>query len=214
VLTHIPHPRQRPAREAHVSPSPMPYPPPPHHHPAPNQQEEQPAVSSLSTQPAIMTGVPRTVTKRTKDAALEHVKKALRTKGNLLTKPEMAFVRTSCHILGVNSKTTMKVIVSRAKEKGENQPRRVLMSLHAQLEELGAGVERHKRHTPTPAFNTRMLDSMGAPARSLGNLQGCVRGLKEAIEGGYSIGIKTARIATENTIADFKVTIDRIAVGE
>ncbi len=38
-----------------------------------------------------------------------------------------------------------------------------------------------------------------------------VRGLKDAIEGGYSIGIKTARIATENAKADFKVTIDRIA---
>jgi hypothetical protein len=87
----------------------------------------------------------------------------------------------------------------------------VLLALHAQLEELGARVERHKRHTPTPAFNTRTIDSMGAPARSLGHLQGCVRGLKEAIEGGYSIGIKAARIATENTRADFKVTINRIA---
>jgi hypothetical protein len=46
------------------------------------------------------------MTKRTKDAALEHIKKALRTKGNLMMKPEMAFVRTSCHILGVNSETT------------------------------------------------------------------------------------------------------------
>jgi hypothetical protein len=123
-----------------------------------------------------VTGVHRTVTKRTKDAALEHIKKALRTKESLLTKPEMAFVRTSCHILGVNSETTMKVIVSRAKEKGENQPRRVLLALHAQLEELGARVERHKRHTPTPTFNTRTMDSMGAPARSLGHLQDCVKG--------------------------------------
>jgi hypothetical protein len=52
------------------------------------------------------------------------------------------------------------------------------------------------------------MDRMGAPARSLGHLQDCVRGLREAIEGGYSIGIKTARIATENAKADFKVTID------
>jgi hypothetical protein len=155
-----------------------------------------------------MTGVPRTVTKRTKDAALEHIKKELRIKGSLLTKPEMAFVRTSCHVLGVNSETTAKVIVSRAKEKGENQPRRVLLALHAHLEELGARVERHKRHTPTPTFNKRTMDSMGAPARSLGHLQGCVRGLKEAIEGGYSIGIKAARIAMENARADFKVTIE------
>jgi hypothetical protein len=126
-----------------------------------------------------MTGVPKTVTKRTKDEALEHVKKALRSKGNPLTKPEIAFIRTSCHILGINGETTMRVIVNRAKEKGENQPRRVLTSLHSQLEDLGARVERHKRHTPTPTLNTRTLDSMGAsPACSLGYLQGCVSGLK------------------------------------
>jgi hypothetical protein len=29
------------------------------------------------------------------------------------------------------------------------------------------------------------------------------------MEGGYSMGIKTARIATENAIADFKATIAR-----
>jgi hypothetical protein len=158
-----------------------------------------------------MTGASRTVVKRTKDAALEHVKKALYTNGNPLTRPEIGFIRTSCHILGINSETTMRVIVKKAKEKGENQPRRVLASLHSQLVELGARVERHKRPTPTPAFNTRTLDSMGAPARSLGHLQSCVNGLREAMEGGYSKGIKTARIATENAIADFKTTIAQIA---
>jgi hypothetical protein len=157
-----------------------------------------------------MTGGTRTVVKKSKDTALEHVKKALYTKGNPLTKAEIGFIRTSCHILGINSETTMRVGVKKAKEKGENQPRRVLTSLHSQLEELGARVERHKRPTPTPAFNTRTLDSMGAPARSLGHLQSCVNGLREAMEGGYSKGIKTARIATESAIADFKATITRI----
>jgi hypothetical protein len=33
------------------------------------------------------------------------------------------------------------------------------------------------------------------------------------MEGGYSIGIKTAKIATENAKLDFKATIDRIAVA-
>jgi hypothetical protein len=75
-----------------------------------------------------MTGGSRTTVKRSKDAALEHVRKALYTKGSLLTKAEIGFVRTSCHILGINSETTMKVIVKKAKEKGENQPRRVLAS--------------------------------------------------------------------------------------
>ncbi len=69
--------------------------------------------------------------KRSKDAALEHVRKALYTKGNLLMKAEIGFVPTSCHILGINSETTMKVIIKKAKERGGNQPRRVLTSLHS-----------------------------------------------------------------------------------
>jgi hypothetical protein len=142
--------------------------------------------------------------------ALDHVKKALSSKRNPLTKLEVGFIRTSCHILGINGETTMRVIVKKAKEKGEGQPRRVLASLRSQLEELGARVEKHKRPTPTPAFNTRTLDSMGAPVRSLGHLQSCANGLREAMEEGYSMGIKTARIAMENAMADFKATIARI----
>jgi hypothetical protein len=156
-----------------------------------------------------MTGVSKTVVKRMKDAALEHIKKALRTNRNLLTRLELGFIRTSCHILGINSEATIRVIVKRAKEKGEHQPRKVLNSLQTQLEELAARVEKHKRPTPTPPFNTRLLDSMGAPACSLGHLQSCVDGLRDAMEEGYSMGIKTARIATENSKADFKATIDR-----
>jgi hypothetical protein len=69
----------------------------------------------------------------------------------------------------------------------------------------------YKRPTPTPAFNTLTMDSMGAPARSLAHLQSCADGLRDAMEGGYSIGIKTAKIATENAKSDFKTTIDRVA---
>ncbi len=149
--------------------------------------------------------------KRTKDAALEHVRKALRTNGSLLTRTEVGFIRTSCHILGINSEATMRVIVKRAKDKGGHQPRKVLDYLQSELLELADRVEKHKRPTPTPAFNTRAVDAMGAPARSLAHLQSCVDGLRFAMEGGYSIGIKTAKIATENAKSDFKTTIDRIA---
>jgi hypothetical protein len=37
-----------------------------------------------------------------------------------------------------------------------------------------------------------------------------MNGLREAMEGGYSMGIKTARIAMENARADFKAAINRI----
>jgi hypothetical protein len=45
----------------------------------------------------------KTVVKRTRDEALEHVKTTLREGGNPLTKQEVSFIRTSCHILGIDS---------------------------------------------------------------------------------------------------------------
>jgi hypothetical protein len=97
-----------------------------------------------------MTGRFRTVVKRSRDLGLDHVKKALSNKENPLSKLELDFIRTSCHILDINSEDTIKSIVKRAKEKGGNQPKRVMASLRAQLEELGARVENHKRPTPPP----------------------------------------------------------------
>jgi hypothetical protein len=78
------------------------------------------------------------------------------------------------------------------------------------MDDLGARAENHKRPTPTPALATRTYDSMDAPARSLAHLQLCAKGLRAAIDGEYSRGIKMARIAKENAIADFKATIARV----
>ncbi len=64
-------------------------------------------------------------------------------------KPEVSFVRTSCHILGIDSGTTMKATVKKAKEKGKRQPRKVLEHLQSQLRELAERVDKHKRPTPT-----------------------------------------------------------------
>jgi hypothetical protein len=111
-------------------------------------------------QPATLTGRFRTVVKRSRDLGLDHVKRALINKENPLSRLEVEFVRTSCHILGLSSEVTMKAIVKKAKEKGGGQPRRVMASLHSQLEELWARVEKHKRPTPTPALTTRTFDSM------------------------------------------------------
>jgi hypothetical protein len=151
------------------------------------------------------------VVKRTKDAALEHVRRALPDGGNPLTKPEVSFVRTSCHILGIDSGTTMKAIVKKAKEKGKRQPRKLLEHLQSQLKELAERVDKHKRPTPNPAASTRAVDSMGAPARSLGHLQGCADALREATKRQNSKGIRAAKKAMENAKLDFKATIDRMA---
>jgi hypothetical protein len=158
-----------------------------------------------------MSGTSRTVVKKTRDAVLEHVRKALRNSGSLLTRPEASFVRTSCHILGLDGETALKAIVKRAKEKGGRQPRKVMDQLQAQVMELAEKVDKHKRPTPNPAVSTRAVDSMGAPARSLAHLQGCADALREATEGQYSKGIKAAKKVMENAKSDFRATIDRVA---
>jgi hypothetical protein len=51
---------------------------------------------------------------------------------------------------------------------------------------------------------------MDAPARSLAHLQACAKELEGATAGGYSKGIKVAKIAMENVTLDFKATIARV----
>jgi hypothetical protein len=64
-------------------------------------------------------------------------------------------------------------------------------------------VEAHRRATPTPALSTRTYGDMDAPARSLAHLQVCAKGLRDAMVGGFSKGIKVAKIALENALEDF-----------
>ncbi len=153
----------------------------------------------------------KTVVKRSRDETLEHIKVALRVNGNLFTRQEMSFIRTSCHILGVDGGAMARVIVNKVRDKGLKQPRKVMEYLQSQLKELAERVEKHKRPTPNPAASTRAADSMGPPARSLGNLLGCAEALKEATKGQYSKGIKAAIKAMENAKLDYKATIDRVA---
>jgi hypothetical protein len=124
---------------------------------------------------------------------------------------EIDFVRTSCRILDINSEEMINRIVKRAVDKGCGQAKRVMASIRAQLDDLGKRVENHKRATPTPAFAKRAYDDMDAPGRSLAHLQTCARGLRDATVGGFSKGIKVAKIAVENTMEDIKVTIARTA---
>jgi hypothetical protein len=100
-------------------------------------------------------------------------------------------------------------IAKKAVEKGAGQAKRVMASIRSQLDDPGKRAENHKRLTPTSAFATRTYDDMDVPARSLAHLQACVRGLREATVGGYSKGIKMAKITVENTVGDFKATVAR-----
>jgi hypothetical protein len=157
------------------------------------------------------TGGPKTVVKKTRDEALEHIKSALRTKGCLFTKQEMSFIRTSCQILGIDSQAATRAILEEVKSKKIKGPRKVMEHLQTWLMELADRVDKHKRPTPNPAGCTRAGNPMGASARSLGNLTGCAEALKEAMAAQYSKGIKAGVKAMENAKLDFKNTIDRLA---
>ncbi len=122
---------------------------------------------------------------------------------------EVDFVRTSCCILDIDSEEMVNRIGKRALEKGNGQVRKVMAAIRTLLDDLGKRVEAHRRATLTPAFSTRTYDDMDAPARSLAHLQVCAKGLRDAIVGGFSKGIKVAKIALENALGDFKVTIAR-----
>jgi hypothetical protein len=90
-----------------------------------------------------VTGTYRTIVKRSRDLGLSHVKKVLDNKEIPLSKFELDFIRTSCRILDINSEEIIKTIVKRAIDKGGNQPKRVMASLHAQLDNLGTRAENH-----------------------------------------------------------------------
>jgi hypothetical protein len=156
-------------------------------------------------------GASKTVVKRSRDEALEHVKLALRTNSNLFTRQEMNFIRMSCHILGVDGNAMARAVMNEVKDNGIKQPRKVMKYLQSRLKELAERVEKHKRPTPNPAASRRTANSMGAPAGSLGNLVGCAEALKEAIKGQYSKGIRAAMKTMENAKLDYKATIDRMA---
>jgi hypothetical protein len=85
----------------------------------------------------------KTVVKRSRDEALEHIKLALRTNGNLFTRQEMSFIRTSCHILGVDGSAMARAVVNEVRDKGIKQPRKVEY-LQSRLKELAEKVEKHK----------------------------------------------------------------------
>ncbi len=84
-------------------------------------------------------GSSRTVVKRTRDEALEHIKLALRTKSCLFTKQEMSFIRTSCQILGLDSHATVRSIQEEVEDNRMKQPRKVMEYLQTRLKELAVG---------------------------------------------------------------------------
>jgi hypothetical protein len=130
-------------------------------------------------------GSSKTVVKRSRDDALEHVKVALRTKGCLFTKQEMSFIRTSCQILGVDSHATMRAIQDEVESNRIKQPRKVMEYLQTRMKELAEKVEKHKRPTPKPGG----LHEGGQPDGSLSAQPRKPDGVRRGLEGGHGSAV-------------------------
>ncbi len=143
------------------------------------------------------------------DKGLSRLKKALERNENPLS-AEVDFVQTSCRILGIDSDEIVAKIGWKAVERGKGQVRKVMNSITVLLDELGDRVKAHKRGTLGPALSTRTYDHMDTPARSLAHVEANMKGLRDTMVGGFSRGIKVAKLALENSMEDFRVTVERI----
>jgi hypothetical protein len=129
---------------------------------------------------------------------------------NPLSAAEVDLVQTSCRILGIDSDEMVNKIGRKAVERGQGQVQKVMSLIMVLLDELGARVKAHKRGTPGPAMSTRTYNDMDTPARSLAHLQACAKGLRDMMVGGLSRGIKMAKMALENAMKDFWITLERM----
>jgi hypothetical protein len=136
------------------------------------------------------------------------VKKALERGENPLSAAEVDFMQTCCGILGINSEEKIYEIGRRAEEDGKDKVRKVMSAITMLLDELGDKVNGHQRNSPGPSLSTRSYDDMDAPARSLQHLQASVKGVRDTTVGGFARGIKVAKLDLENSMEDFRITVE------
>jgi hypothetical protein len=72
------------------------------------------------------------------------------------------------------------------------------------LDMFGMEAKNHKRDLPGPSLTTRAWDNMDAPAHSLQHLENSVKGVRDAMLGGFSRGIKMSKLDLENCMEDFR----------
>jgi hypothetical protein len=136
--------------------------------------------------------------RKSSDKGLSRLKRAMENNQNPLSAAEVDFVQTSCRILDIDSAEMVEAIGRKAMDRGRGQVRKVMTVITSQLDELGARMQAHKWATPAPAMSTQTYDDMDAPGHSLAHLQICTKGLRDATVGGFSKGIKVAKMALEN----------------
>ncbi len=81
------------------------------------------------------------------------------------------------------------------------------------LDALGREAKEHKRDSSGPSLTTWAWDDMDAPARSLQHLEASVKGVRDAMTGGFARGIKIAKLDLESSMEDFQVTLERTGMA-
>jgi hypothetical protein len=148
-------------------------------------------------------------TRKATDKGLSRVEKALEKGENLLSAAEVDLVQTCCRILGISSEEKINEIGRRAMEDGKGKVRRFMNAITVQQDKLGDRVKGHQRKSPGPSLSTRSYDDMDAHACSLQHQQASVKGVRDTMVGEFSRGIKVAQLALENSMEDFRVTVER-----
>jgi hypothetical protein len=143
------------------------------------------------------------------DKGLSRVKKALERGENPLSAAVADFVQTCCRILGINSEEKINEIGRRAVEDSKGNVQKVMSAITMLLDELGDKVKGHQRNSPGPSLSTRSYDDMDAPVRSLQHLQASVKGVRDMTVRGFARGIKVAELDLENSMEDFRITVER-----
>jgi hypothetical protein len=70
------------------------------------------------------------------------------------------------------------------------------------------------RRDPPVTFQTMWnTDNLDAPAWSLQYLIDSAKGLQDALQRGFAMGIKIARFDLTNNLEDYRVTLERIAMA-
>jgi hypothetical protein len=78
----------------------------------------------------------------------------------------------------------------------------------------GSEVEACRRDLSAPFQTTLNADNLDAQARSLQYLVASPRGFQDALQRGFAMDIKIARLNPEKSLEDYKVTFKRIALAE
>jgi hypothetical protein len=81
------------------------------------------------------------------------------------------------------------------------------------LDVLGKEAESHRSDSPGLYQTTRNWDNLDASTRSLQHLEDSVKGARDAIIGGFAMGIRILKLDLEKSLEDYLATLGRIKMA-